>query len=96
MTQDNFGTPGFVGYRVAPTVQNHSLFAGGVYTFFRDHEVNVTSTIVAGADAFSPLPPGINIVNAVNVHLNGLGHTSHVVNQLGAGTNAQAQISYKC
>jgi hypothetical protein len=68
----------------------------GVYTFFRDHEVNVTSTIVAGADAFSQLPPGVVIVNAVNVHLNGLGRTAHVVNQLGAGTDAQKQISYKC
>ena len=68
----------------------------GVYTFFRDHEVNVTSTIVAGADAFSPLPPGVVIVNAVNVHLNGLGRTAHVVNQLGAGTDAHTQISYKC
>jgi hypothetical protein len=29
VTQDNFGAPGFVGYRVAPNVQFHSLFAGG-------------------------------------------------------------------
>ena len=56
----------------------------------------MTSTIVAGVDAFSPLPPGVVIVNAVNVHLNGLGRTAHVVNQLGAGTDAHTQISYKC
>jgi len=34
VTQQNFGDPGYAGYRVSPTVKNHTAYGVGVYSFF--------------------------------------------------------------
>ena len=47
VTQENFGDLGYTGLRVAEGVQAFSGWALGVYHFFRDEPVNVTSGIVA-------------------------------------------------
>jgi hypothetical protein len=95
VNQANFGDLGYAGYRIAAGVQTHQLFAGGVYTFFRDFDVNVGSVVVVG-DPDSPIPPGVRIVNALAVHLNGFGSTASVVNQLGGSTNNSSRLMYLC
>lgn len=57
----------FTGYRVHSDVSHHHGFGVGVYTYFRDHQVNVTSGIVA------PVTDDVQFVNSLSVFLNGNG-----------------------
>lgn len=50
--------------------------------------LSVFSAIVA--------PASVGVVNALTVHLNGLGSTQHVLNALGNGTDANNKIAYLC
>ena len=47
VTQAQYGDKGYAGYRVADGVTAHGGWGVGVYSFFRDHNVTVTSGIVA-------------------------------------------------
>jgi hypothetical protein len=72
-----YADAGFVSYKVADTVSNHEAWGVGVYSFFRDHTVNMPTGIS------SPQKPGIKFHNSLSVFLNGKGHISHVLNDQG-------------
>ena len=97
VTQAQFGDEGFVGYRVAPSVQRHTGAGLGVYHFFRDHAVTVTTGI--------SVPPTLqnSIENAVGIFLNGVGTMQHVLNSCGDPTSPTepssaggAHVTYCC
>jgi len=90
VTQDNYGTPAYVSYRVNSSVQNHHAWGVGVYSFFRDHAVTVANGIASGTAS------GVQFVNSITVFLNGLGQITHVVNGKGATVSAAGQTSYQC
>jgi len=90
VTQDNYGTPGYVGYRVNASVQNHHVYGAGVYSYFRDHPVTVTNGIVSGTSA------NVKFVNSLTVFLNGNGAISHVINGQGTAVNTAGQNTYVC
>jgi len=90
VTQANFGTPGYTGYRVASNVQNHEAYGVGVYSFFRDASVTTTSGIVTGTSS------GVTFVNSLSVFLSGNGQITHTINQEGNPVTASGQQSYVC
>jgi len=90
VTQDNFGTPGYVGYKVNPTVQNHHTWGAGVYSFFRDATVTTVNGFSSGTGA------GISFVNPFTKFLSGNGQISHVLNGKGNAVNMQNTLTYLC
>jgi hypothetical protein len=80
----------YSGYKVAAHVQDHVAYGVGVYSFFRDHVVNITSGIVA--------PASSKFVNPMSVFLNGNGGIDHILNDQGAASVAgvQPQVHYLC
>jgi len=90
VTQDNFGTPGYVGYRVAPNVQTHNTWGAGVYSFFRDNTVTTVDGFITGTGN------GISMVAPFTKFLSGNGQISHVLNGKGNPANMQSTISYLC
>ena len=78
------------GYHVASHVQDHEGFGVGVYSFFRDHVVNVTSGIVA--------PQSCKFINPLSVFLSGNGGIDHVLNDRGDASveGVQPQVHYLC
>jgi len=90
VTQDNFGTPGYVGYRVNASVQQHQVWGAGVYSYFRDHAVTVTNAIVTGTSS------NVVFVNTLDVFLNGLGQITHIINGKGTTVSAAGQTEYQC
>ncbi len=81
VTQENYGNPGYVAYRVAPNVTNHQAWGVGVYSFFRDDIVFVNS-------GFStPVTPNILFTTAFTRWLNGYGGILHVINNTGAAVD---------
>jgi len=69
------------GYLIAPHVKEHRLYAPGVYSNFRNHNVLVATAIEHPAAS-----PGIHIENPFTVHLNNNGTIMSIVN--GAGDPA--------
>lgn len=90
VTQANFGDKGYAGYRVGADVTNHTAFGTGVYSFFRDNDVNVANGIV------TPSAPGVTVTNAVSVFLNGKGSIQHIINGQGATVAKQGTVKYNC
>jgi hypothetical protein len=90
VTQDNFGTPGYVSYRVNSSVTQHHVWGAGVYSYFRDHAVTVASGIS------TPTGSGIQFVNSLTVFLNGLGQINHIINNDGNTVNTAGQTEYWC
>ena len=97
VTQAEFGDKGYVGYRVATSVQRHTGAGLGVYHFFRDYAVSVGAGISVPSSLVS------SIENAVGIFLNGLGEMQHVLNTCGDPTsptmpnsNAGAHVTYCC
>lgn len=92
VTQAQFGDPGYVGYRVASNVTSHTATGTGVYTFFRDFNVTVSSGIVAPAALES------SFTNPLGVFLNGKGTMNHILNDKGDSTGWQGsgQVAYVC
>lgn len=78
VTQENYGDPGYVSYRVDPSVTNHEAWGVGVYSFFRDHDVTVQMGISA------PTGEGIRFVNPLTVFLDGKGRINHILNDRGS------------
>jgi len=91
VTQD-YGNQGYAGYRVAEGVTSHLAYGVGVYHFFRDFEVNVTSGIVA------PRALESSFVAPLGVYLNGNGTILHVINDKGATTarESASQVEWVC
>lgn len=91
VTQEEYGTPGYAGYRVNSTVTKHTAYGAGVYSFFRDHAVSVTSGIVC------PKALEKSFVAPLSVFLNGNGGIEHVINDVGDAVNkGTPQVSYVC
>ena len=59
----DYGDAGFAGYRVAESIQNHTGYGIGVYSFYRDHDVVTPSGIV------TPSGDGISFTNSFSVYL---------------------------
>jgi len=91
VTQQNFGDPGYVGYRVASNVSTHNAWGVGVYSFFRDYSVTVKSAIS------TPSSSNIVFVDSMTQFLNGNGQITHVINDKGP-TVSQSGIhtAYVC
>lgn len=85
-TQDNFGNEGYVGYRVASHVQNHTGHGIGVYHFFRDYAVTVASGISSSSEVMEQFN------SPLTVFLNGLGTITHIINDEGATTNNSSEM----
>mmetsp|Transcript_63589 Transcript_63589/g.127737 ORF Transcript_63589/g.127737 Transcript_63589/m.127737 type:complete len:400 (+) Transcript_63589:357-1556(+) len=81
-TQALFGDPGFVGYRVGANVTSHQGYGIGVYSYFRDFEVNVETGISA--------PESATFDSPFSVFLNGYGGIKHVLNDQGNATGLDA------
>lgn len=88
VTQQQFGDPGYVGYRVSQNVRNHTAFGVGVYSFFRDYNV-------AAVTGFSA-PSGTRFIGPFTRYLSGNGQITHVVNNEGATVNAGHPLTYIC
>lgn len=91
VTQEQFGTPGYSGYKVGDKVQSHNAWGIGVYSFFRDHEVTVQSAIRC------PAAIEASFVHPVMVKLNGYGGMEHVINDKGKNVTSEGSgLSYIC
>lgn len=90
VTQEQYGDKGFVGYLVNDNVTNHNAYGLGVYSFFRDHEVFVQSSIKG------PNKPGVIFENSLSVYLSGNGGIHHIVNNQGDAVQAGIQLKYLC
>jgi len=84
--QQNFGDQGYAGYVVAEHVQTHTLRGGGVYSYFRDHEVHCHCGFRA-----PECRSGINLLNIFTVYLNGNGGINHVLNLQGDKCSSETQ-----
>jgi len=88
VTQANFGTPGYVGYRVGNNVTSHSAYGAGVYCFFRDNYVTTTNGIVAPGSAL--------FHNSLTVFLSGMGQITHTINGQGSTVTKSGDQAYVC
>eukprot|EP01106_Pelomyxa_sp_JSP_P001346 TRINITY_DN11_c0_g1_i8.p1 TRINITY_DN11_c0_g1~~TRINITY_DN11_c0_g1_i8.p1 ORF type:complete len:173 (+),score=63.80 TRINITY_DN11_c0_g1_i8:205-723(+) len=89
VTQANYGTPGYVAYRVSSGVASHSGWGLGVYSYFRDNAVTVASGIATPAS-------GMSFTNSLSVFLNGYGAITHVINDKGATVSTPGTTAYYC
>lgn len=86
----DYADAGFASYKVGDNVQNHEAWGVGVYSFFRDHSVNMENGIK------SPLNDGIKFHNSLSVFLNGNGSIKHIINEDGDVVPNQGMTSYLC
>jgi len=87
-----WGSPGYVGYRVTDAVREHDAWAVGVYTCFDQNQGTVHSESAIG------VPKGMErrFRAPFVVKLQGSGVVDHVINDYGIVSNAQADPSYWC
>jgi beta-glucanase (GH16 family) len=78
---------GYASYKVADTVTSHEAWGLGIYSYFRDAQVECNSAIEV------PNNPGVKIHNACTVKLAGYGGIKHVVNNTGDPVNVAGQRS---
>lgn len=74
VTQENYGNLDYVSYRVGNSVTQHEAYGVGVYSYFADYEVKMKNAIK------TPNVPGVKVVNALAVFLNGKGGINHIIN----------------
>jgi len=86
----SYASAGYAGYHVADNVTEHQAHGVGVYSFFRDHEVNMALGIK------TPTGSGISFTNSLSVFLNGKGSINHVINDQGARVAAVNSQQYIC
>ena len=70
----DYASAGFASYKVGENVSTHEAWGVGVYSFFRDHTVDMDSGIKA------PSNEGVKFHNSLSVFLNGNGSIKHVIN----------------
>jgi len=90
VTQQNFGDPGYAGFRVDSSVSQFKGYGMGVYCYFRDYSVTVANGISSAINS------GIQFVNSLTVFLNGNGQITSTVNGEGTPVNQPAETSYVC
>jgi len=88
VNQQQFGDPGYVGYRVSQNVRNHTAYGVGVYSFFRDYNV-------AAAGGFAG-PASTKFVAPFTRYLSGNGQINHIVNGQGPTVNNGNPLAYLC
>jgi len=88
VNQQQFGDPGYVGYRVSQNVRNHTAYGVGVYSFFRDYNVAAVSGFAA--------PASTKLIDPFTRYLSGNGQILHVVNTQGATVNQGNPLAYIC
>jgi hypothetical protein len=83
VTQDNYGSKGYVSYKVQPhsSGSSHEAYGIGVYSFFRDNTVTVARGIATS--------PGSSFTNAFTRFLTGHGGITHVIDTTGLGATNQ-------
>jgi len=86
VTQENFGAPGFSGYKV--TAKTHTAWGTGIYSFFRDAAVTTPSAIKA--------TPTAQFIHPFTRFLSGLGSITHIVNNQGNTVNLGSPLAYIC
>jgi len=79
------------GYHVTDQVTSHQGWGVGVYSYFKNHVVNVTSGIVTPTQ-------GTKLVNPFTVFLNGFGGIDSIWNGKGDASvqNGPSQVNYLC
>ena len=79
------------GYHVTDQVTSHQGWGVGVYSYFKNHVVNVTSGIVTPSQ-------GTKLVNPFTVFLNGFGGIDSIWNGKGGASvqNGPSQVNYLC
>jgi len=90
VTQDNFGTPGYVSYRVNSNVQNHHAYGIGAYCYFRDYTVTAVNAIGTGTSS------NVQFVASFTLYLAGNGGIAHVINGKGNAVNSSSSHTYVC
>lgn len=80
----------YAGYKVADHVTSHRAYGVGVYSFFRDHTVDVENGISA------PNHPGVQFTNSFNKFLSGHGSIKHVINGQGSAARGGHTINFVC
>ncbi len=81
---------GYVAYKVNDDVTSHEAYGVGVYSYFRDHPVDVKAGIIA------PPLTQVNFVDSVTVFLNGEGAIDHVIDSEGDAVRGNGQTAYVC
>lgn len=81
----DYADKGYVAYRVNNNVTNHLTYGIGVYSFFRDYDVNVNTAIA------TPTGENLQFHSSLTVFLNGMGSISHVINGLGESNTSNKQ-----
>lgn len=88
----SFADDKFVGYKVGSNVTNHSASGLGIYSNFRDHDVEVWTGVI------HPRIDSIHMKNIFTVKLDNMGKISSVVNGFGPGpvTDAERGVPHRC
>jgi hypothetical protein len=89
---ESYGEKSFVGYRVGSNIKSHEALGIGVYSNFRDYDVNVTTAII------HPESDGISMKNLFTVYLDNQGAIKTVVNFKGPGPTSVSErgIPFRC
>jgi len=90
VNQANYGDKKFAAYKVADSVETHTGYGVGAYSYFRDNDVQMGSGIQA------PKKAGVSFVNSLSVFLNGKGSINHVIDDEGTEVRATGQQAYVC
>jgi len=90
VNEQQFGTPGYSGYKVGNTVKTHTAWGVGIYSFFRDFTVTTPSGIK------SPTSSGIRFIHPFTRYLSGNGAIAHVLDDTGRAVNASSPLAYIC
>lgn len=83
------GTNGWASYKVADGVITHEAWGLGIYSVFRQREVNLTRAIEA------PQKAGVRFHHMITVALGNNGEITHVVNNSGAATSIKPRVTPK-
>lgn len=90
VSQQNYGDRGYVSYKVNDRVTSHYGYGIGVYSFFRDHYVDVKAGILA------PTRSQVKFTNSLSVFLTGKGKIDHVIDSTGNSVSGGGQKAYVC
>jgi len=90
VTQQNFGAPGYSGYKIGNSVSSHTSYGAGIYSFFRDASVSTPSGIKA------PENGGVQFIHPFTRFLSGNGQITHIVNTRGNTVNQASPLAYIC
>jgi len=90
VTQANFGTPGYVAYRVNSNVTNHHAWGTGAYSYFRDSSVTAVNGIATGTST------NVQFIAPFTRYLSGNGGIAHIINGRGNAVNSGNPLAYIC